>query len=52
VGRYSQTYRMFNQFSYVQLSGGAGDVDDVDDEVCITTLANIFYRAIYSKEAI
>ncbi len=40
---------MFNQFCYVQLSGR--DADDVDDEACITTLANIFYRAIYCKEA-
>jgi AcrR family transcriptional regulator len=38
---------MFNQFCYVQLSGR--DPDDVDDEACITTLANIFYRAIYCK---
>lgn len=38
---------MFNQFCYVQLSGR--DPDDVDDEACITTLANIFYRAIYGK---
>ena len=42
---------MFNQFCYVQLSGKAGDADDVDDEACITTLANIFYRAVYCKEA-
>jgi AcrR family transcriptional regulator len=41
---------MFNQFCYVQLSGKATDTDDVDDEACITTLANIFYRAIYCKE--
>lgn len=39
---------MFNQFCYVQLSG---DKPDVDDQACIATLANIFYRAIYSKEA-
>jgi AcrR family transcriptional regulator len=39
---------MFNQFCYVQLSG---DKPDVDDQACIGTLANIFYRAIYSKEA-
>ena len=25
--------------------------DDVDDDACITTLANIFYRAIFCKEA-
>ena len=40
---------MFNQFCYVQLSGR--DPGDVDDEACITTLANIFYRAIYSTAA-
>jgi AcrR family transcriptional regulator len=40
---------MLNQFCYVQLSGR--DPGDVDDEACITTLANIFYRAIYSTEA-
>ena len=41
---------MFNQFCYVQLSGhGPDDVDD--DDACITTLANIFYRAIFCKEA-
>ncbi len=40
---------MFNQFCYVQLSGR--DTGDVDDEACITTLANIFYRAIYCKAA-
>jgi AcrR family transcriptional regulator len=42
---------MFNQFCYVQLSGRTGDADDVDDEACISTLANIFYRAIYFAEA-
>jgi len=40
---------MFNQFCYVQLSGR--DPGDVDDDACITTLANIFYRAIYSTAA-
>ena len=39
---------MFNQFCYVQLSGHD---PDVDDDACITTLANIFYRAIFCKEA-
>ncbi|MBV9091855.1 MAG: TetR/AcrR family transcriptional regulator [Mycobacteriaceae bacterium] len=43
---------MFNQFCYVQLSGKTGDTEDVDDKACITTLANIFYRAVYCKEAI
>ncbi|HEU4363078.1 MAG TPA: TetR/AcrR family transcriptional regulator [Mycobacterium sp.] len=38
---------MFNQFCYVQL---AGTPADIDDEACIDTLANIFYRAIYCKE--
>jgi AcrR family transcriptional regulator len=42
---------MFNQFCYAQLSGKAQDADDVDDDACITTLANILYRAIYCKEA-
>jgi AcrR family transcriptional regulator len=42
---------MFNQFCYVQLSGKTIEADDVDDEACITTLANVFYRAIYCKEA-
>lgn len=40
---------MFNQFCYVQLSGR--DPEEVDDEACITTLANILYRAIYCKSA-
>jgi AcrR family transcriptional regulator len=39
---------MFNQFCYVQLSG---DKPDVDNQACISTLANIFYRAIYCREA-
>lgn len=39
---------MFNQFCYVQLTGAP---DEPDDEACITTLANVFYRAIYTKEA-
>ncbi|BBY80745.1 TetR/AcrR family transcriptional regulator [Mycolicibacterium pulveris] len=37
---------MLNQFCYTQLSG---DGKDPDDEACITTLANIFYRTIYFK---
>ncbi len=40
---------MFNQFCYVQLSGR--DAGEVDDEACIDTLANIFYRAIYCDQA-
>jgi AcrR family transcriptional regulator len=40
---------MLNQFCYTQLSGdGAGAVDD---DACITTLANIFYRTIYYRKA-
>lgn len=38
---------MLNQFCYQQLSGADATTDD---EACITTLSNIFYRAIYSKE--
>ena len=41
---------MLNQFCYTQLSGD-GAADAVDDDACITTLANIFYRTIYHKEA-
>jgi hypothetical protein len=40
---------MLNQFCYLQLSGDR--LGDADDQACISTLANIFYRAIYSKEA-
>jgi AcrR family transcriptional regulator len=39
---------MFNQFCYIQLS--RADYDALDDQACIQTLANIYYRAIYSKE--
>lgn len=38
---------MLNQFCYVQLAGAAADPDD---DACIDTLANIFYRAVYYKE--
>ncbi len=42
---------MFNQFCYVQLAGpGSSPARAPDDEACINTLANIFYRAIYCKE--
>ena len=41
---------MLNQFCYTQLSGGPATAT-VDDEACITTLANFFYRTIYHKEA-
>jgi AcrR family transcriptional regulator len=40
---------MLNQFCYLQLSGSAS-TGEPDDEACIATLANIFYRAIYYKE--
>ena len=36
---------MLNQFCYTQLSGDGAD--NVDDEACIATLTNIFYRSIY-----
>lgn len=39
---------MLNQFCYTQLSGG--NAATVDDDACITTLADIFYRTIYHKE--
>ena len=49
---------MLNQFCYTQLSGDAaadtgrgGGKKRVDDDACITTLANFFYRTIYHKEA-
>jgi AcrR family transcriptional regulator len=41
---------MLNQFCYTQLSGDAA-ADAFDDDACITTMANIFYRTIYHKEA-
>ncbi|ORW94036.1 TetR family transcriptional regulator [Mycobacterium szulgai] len=37
---------MFNQFCYIQLSGSG----EPDDQACVRTLANIYYRAIYSEE--
>ena len=40
---------MLNQFCYTQLSGDSA-TNDVDDEACIGTIANIFYRTIYHKE--
>jgi AcrR family transcriptional regulator len=36
---------MLNQFCYTQLSGEGAKT--ADDDACITTLANIFYRTIY-----
>jgi AcrR family transcriptional regulator len=41
---------MLNQFCYTQLSGDRA-ADGVDDDACINTLANIFYRTIYHQEA-
>jgi AcrR family transcriptional regulator len=42
---------MLNQFCYLQLAGpGSSPAGAPDDEACINTLANIFYRAIYYKE--
>jgi AcrR family transcriptional regulator len=40
---------MLNQFCYLQLTS-ANSNGEPDDEACIATLANIFYRAIYYKE--
>jgi len=38
-------------YCYLQLAGPARARDDEpDDEACIATLTNIFYRAIYCKE--
>ncbi len=40
---------MFNQFCYIQLSGSITGAREPDDQACIQTLANIYYRAIYSQ---
>jgi AcrR family transcriptional regulator len=40
---------MLNQFCYQQMTGLAA-TGPPDDDACIATLANIFYRAIYYKE--
>lgn len=40
---------MLNQFCYLQLTD-SGSGDPPDDDACIATLANIFYRTIYYKE--
>jgi AcrR family transcriptional regulator len=37
---------MFSQFCYMQLSRDQGP----DDEACVQTLANIYYRVLYGKE--
>ena len=43
---------MLNQFCYTQLSGQADHSSaSVDDTACINTLADIFYRTIYHREA-
>ncbi len=42
---------MLNQFCYLQLSGASGADAAIDDEACVATLSNIFYRAIFSKES-
>lgn len=39
---------MLNQFCYTQLGAGPGRQND---EACINTLATVFYRTIYHKEA-
>jgi AcrR family transcriptional regulator len=41
---------MLNQFCYTQLSGDSA-ANSVDDEACVTTLANIFHRTIYYEGA-
>ena len=42
---------MFNQFCYLQLAGpGSSPAGAPDDQACIDTLTNVFYRAIYYKE--
>lgn len=38
---------MLNQFCYTQLSGDGANA--ADDDACVTTLANIFYRTIYHE---
>ncbi|MDM4141525.1 MULTISPECIES: TetR/AcrR family transcriptional regulator [Mycobacterium] len=38
---------MFNQFCYLQLAGARAE--EPDDQACIQTLANIYYRAIYAS---
>ncbi len=38
---------MFNQFCYIQLTGAGRE--EPDDQACIQTLANIYYRAIYTS---
>jgi AcrR family transcriptional regulator len=40
---------MFNQFCYIQLGGTRSNAGEPDDQACIQTLANIYYRAIYCQ---
>lgn len=40
---------MLNQFCYIQLATPRAD-GGPDDAACIRTLANVFYRAIYTEE--
>jgi AcrR family transcriptional regulator len=41
---------MLNQFCYTQLGGDRGSGTAlVDDDACITTLANVFYRTVYHE---
>ncbi|MGD9621757.1 MAG: TetR/AcrR family transcriptional regulator [Mycolicibacterium sp.] len=41
---------MLNQFCYTQLSGQSGTAA-IDDDACINTLAEVFYRTIYHRKA-
>ena len=41
---------MLNQFCYVQLATPRDDGPGPDDAACIRTLANVFYRAVYTQE--
>lgn len=41
---------MFNQFCYIQLAGTGSQTGDPDDQACIDTLTNVFYRAIFCRE--
>ncbi|BBY33933.1 TetR family transcriptional regulator [Mycolicibacter minnesotensis] len=41
---------MLNQFCYIQLATPRHGADP-DDATCIRTLANVFYRAIYTEES-
>jgi len=39
------------RFCYTERSGQAGHTGGIDDDACIKTLADIFYRTIYHREA-